>query len=493
MIPEHILNIAHTLESHGFEAYLVGGALRNLLMGFPAKDFDLATNALPEEVGKIFPQSIMTNAKFGTVLVMTNTNEGELESVEITTYRVEKEYVGGRWPSHVEFTPNIADDLKRRDYTVNAIALKLESESLANIKKVEDLKNSNLLLDLFGGLQDIETKTLRAVGNPLDRFREDGLRPLRGCRIASVYGFEFEQKTFDAIHLALDVAAQVSMERVRDEFLEILEKSRKPSIGIELMRKSGLLKLYIPELLEGYGMPQNKYHMYDVYEHSLRTVDIAPVEVRLAALFHDIGKPRCKNGEHFYGHDREGAEMTRKIMQRLKFSKKEIEDTVNLVRWHMFYVPRSIPRKNENQNQDKLIDYIREKEERNRQFKLGWSDNAIRRMIMRVGGHEQIDKLIKLRIADALANPKSSFDPTDIQILAERVARIREQESVLSIKDLKINGDDLIKLGFSQGLEIRKALEYLLEKVVDKIELNNYEDLKRLSKEYLLELRKKKN
>jgi poly(A) polymerase/tRNA nucleotidyltransferase (CCA-adding enzyme) len=483
MIPNYIHNIADKIVEAGFEVYMVGGSLRNLLMGQKPKDFDLTTSALPEEIQHIFPESIMTNAKFGTVTILANNEFGELQSVEITTYREEKEYIKGRWPAIVEFTRNIYDDLKRRDYTVNAIAFKLGNPESRSINSVEDIKKSKLLLDLFGGLADIEGKVLRAVGDPVKRFTEDGLRPLRGCRIASVYGFEFDHTTFNAIPQTLNVAAQISMERVRNEFMRMIKESPKPSVGIELMRKSGLLQLYIPELLEGYGMEQNRYHVYDVYEHSLRALDIAPVEIRLAALFHDIGKPRCKNGEHFYGHDKVGAEMTRKIMERLKFPKQEIDETVNLVRWHMFYVPKTIVEEEAKINDD--VAYRIKIQERNTLFKLGWSDKAIRRLILRVGGHEQIDKLIKLRIADALANPKSSFDPTDIELLAQRIAEIREEDSLMSITDLKIKGDDIIELGIKPGPSIKKVLEYLLERVIDDIQLNNRESLLQLAKEYI--------
>lgn len=483
MIPNYIHDIADKIVKAGFEVYMVGGSLRNLLMGHRPKDFDLTTSALPEEIQEIFPESIMTNAKFGTVTILVNNEFGELQGVEITTYREEKEYIGGRWPAIVEFTRNIYDDLKRRDYTVNAIAFKLGTPESRSINNIEDVKNSKLLLDLFGGITDIERKILRAVGNPVERFTEDGLRPLRGCRIASVYGFEFDDDTFNAIPQTLNVAAQISMERVRNEFMRMIKESPKPSVGIELMRKSGLLKLYIPELLEGYGMEQNRYHVYDVYEHSLKALDIAPVEIRLAALFHDIGKPRCKNGEHFYGHDKVGAEMTRTIMERLKFPKQEIDETVNLVRWHMFYVPKTIVEEDEKTNED--VAYRIKTQERNALFKLGWSDRAIRRLIIRVGGHDQIDKLIKLRIADALANPRSSFDPTDIELLAQRIAEIREKDSLMSITDLKIKGDDIIALGIKPGPSIKTILEYLLERVIDDINLNNRESLLRLAKEYI--------
>lgn len=480
MIPFYINNIAIKLEENGFDTYLVGGSLRNLLMGISPKDFDLTTNALPDEIAKIFPQSILTNAKFGTVVLMVENETGELESVEITTFRIEKEYISGRWPTHIEFTRNIENDLRRRDFTVNAIALKLgRAFNTKLIQKPEDLIKSNLIIDLFNGLQDLQNRLIRAVGDPIERFKEDGLRPLRACRIASVYNFEIDKETFDAIPLSLDIAAQVSKDRIREELIKIIIDSPKPSRGIELMRNSGLLKLYIPELLEGYGVEQNKYHVHNVYEHLLNTMDLAPKEIRLAALFHDIGKPRCKEGEHFFGHDKVGAEMTREIMKRLNFPKKDIEEVVNLVRWHMFYVPKDINVKENNSN-----DVLKEKEKRNKTFKQGWSDKAIRRFIHRVGGHEQVDKLLKLRVADALANPRTSFDPSDIFRLAERIAQIREQETLLTIKDLKIKGEDLIKLGIPKGPLIKKILNYLLNKTINKIELNTKDTLKKLAIKY---------
>lgn len=486
MIPSYVYKVAQKLEENGFEAYLVGGSLRNLIMGYKPKDFDLTTNALPDQIERIFPKSIMTNARFGTVTIMIEDDNGELRSVEVTTFRVEKEYVGGRWPSHVEFTSSLQDDLKRRDFTVNTLALRLIKNKELEFKKF-DIPDLHKVIDLYGGIEDIKNKIIRAVGDPIERFTEDGLRGLRACRLASVYGFEIEQKTFDAIKKTLNIAAQISKERVRDEFMKLLLESPKPSYGIELMRMSGLLELYIPELLEGYGIEQNRYHVHDVYRHSLDTADIAPPEIRLAALLHDIAKPRCKDGEHFYGHDKEGAKMVREIMTRLKFSNREIENTANLVRWHMFYVPseeNSNPNSNTGQKYDKS-EYTSKITERNNTFKEGWSDAAIRRLIIRVGGHEQIDNLIKLRIADALANPKTSFNPNDIQRLAERIAEIREKESLLSIKDLAINGDDLIQMGVKEGPEIKRILNTLLEKVTDDISLNTKENLLNLAKTIL--------
>lgn len=481
LIPEYVSKVAFELEKNGFEAYLVGGSLRNILLGEKPKDYDLTTNALPEKIGEIFPRSVMTNAKFGTVSVLIELESGELDNVEVTTYRSEKDYVGGRWPSHVEFTSSLEEDLKRRDFTVNAMALRLVDNSrvICSYESTEQILSSNNFVDLYQGHEDLKNKLIRAVGDPLERFREDGLRSMRACRLASVYQFKIEENTFSAMKETLDTAAQISPERIRDEFVKLVTKSPKPSIGIELMRECGLLKLYIPELLEGFGMEQNEHHVHDVYRHSLDTVDVAPEEIRIAALFHDIGKPRCKEGAHFYKHDQVGAQMTKEILSRLKFPNKEIDEIVNLVRWHMFYIPKredltSEEAQNGSAESGETVD---EKEERNSAFRSGWSDSAIRRMIRKVGGQEQIDKLIKLRIADAVANPRTSFDPADIQDLSSRVADIREQDTILGLKDLKITGHDLEELGVKPGPKMKEVLNELLEMVTDDPEQNNKEVL----------------
>ncbi len=484
IIPRYIFEIASTLEEHGYEAYLAGGSIRNILLHKMPKDFDLNTNALPEEIGSLFPKSIMTNANFGTVLVMTTDDEGESVEVQITTYRSEKDYVGGRWPSHVEFTPNIEEDLKRRDFTINAMAVRIvggdsdigrineADDSLDSL--AEDIVKSPTFLDYFGGRADLDRKLIRAVGDPIERFTEDGLRSLRACRFASIYGFTIEEGTMKAISETLDIAIQVSKERVRDELKKIIEESPKPSVGLELMRESGLMHLFIPELLEGYGMEQNHFHSHDVYRHLLDTVDAAPKEVRFAALFHDIGKARTKSGEHFYSHDKVGAEMTREILTRLKFSNKFIDYVVGLVRWHMFYIPTD--------SDDEHVDSLKEK--RDKHFNEGWSDASIRRMIRRVGGERGIDDLIKLRIADAVANPKSRFDPASIRELAQRVAEVRTQDSIMSTNDLRIDGHDLQQIGIPKGPMIKKVLEHLLELVTEDLEMNNRETLIEESKKF---------
>lgn len=474
-IPKYVLNTADILCRNNFEAYLVGGSLRDILLDKKPKDYDIATNATPEQMSKLFKRSIMTGAKFGTVVVLALDKNERIHEVEVTTYRSEKDYVGGRWPSHIEFTSDIYEDLSRRDFTINSMAL-----DLSKIQHSNELENKSyhelgsMLLDPYDGKGDLKRRVIKAVGNPEERFKEDGLRCMRACRLASVLSFEIERNTFNAIKKSLNVASMISMERIRDEFIKMIEGSIDPSIGLEYMRKSGLTKVYIPELLEGVEMYQNRFHEFDVYTHLLHTVDVAPKEIRIAALFHDIGKPRCKDGETFYGHDRVGAEMTRKILKRFKFPKRDIEKVSNLVRWHMFYVP----------HMDKTKSHEERKELREKTFKKGWSDSAIRRLINNVGGEDNIDDLLKLRVADVLANPKTKFDPDDVRVLSERINHLREQESLISTKDLKINGYDLMQNGIPEGPTIGEVMDYLLEKVTDDITLNEKSKLMNLAEDY---------
>lgn len=480
-IPIYILKIAEELEKHKFEAYLVGGSLRDILLGKIPSDFDIATNAYPEEILKIFPKSVPTGAKFGTVTVVVSDEKGENFSVQVTTYRSEADYFGGRWPSKVEFARNIEEDLSRRDFTINALALNLQKVYLINSN------TSTLILDLFGGINDLNAKVIRAVGNPFDRLTEDGLRAVRACRLAAQLEFNIEEKTFEAIKQTNHVTAQVSIERFREEFEKLLYKSSKPSIGIKLMKETGILKIFIPELLEGVNITQPEFHVDDVFEHSLKTLDFAPDDIKLAALFHDIGKPRCmtidEKGVHFYSHDVVGAEMTENILKRLRFPNHIIEETKRLVRWHMFYYPSADWRDSTNNQKNK----------KQKENKHGWSDGAIRRLINNVGGDEGIDKLIKLRIADATANPKSDFHPSEIEALSERISEVREKSTALKISDLDITGEDLIQnFDLKPGKIIGDILKYLLEKVLDEPSYNKKIDLLRLAKNYIKKIEKRK-
>ncbi len=470
-IPDYVVNIAEFLQDNGYRAFLVGGSIRDILLGKTPQDFDVATDAYPEEIEKIFPKSIPTGAKFGTVTVIGTSSSGENYDVQVTTYRNEADYFGGRWPAKVEFARTIQEDLSRRDFTINSIALDLQNFDNDEVDLIK------MLVDPYEGLKDLEAGIIRAVRDPMERLTEDGLRAVRACRLASQLGFSIEENTFKAVKETNHITAQVSAERFRDEFIKILFKSPKPSVGLMLLKESGILKLFIPELIECIGVVQPEFHTDDVFDHSLKTCDLAEDRVKIAALFHDLGKARTmtedEKGIHFYGHDVVGAEMATEILKRLKFSNEEIDRNVRLIRWHMFYYPSADWRKSsqEEQKDDK-----------------GWRDGAIRRLIINVGGEEGIDDLLRLRIADAAANPKNEFDPKELDELSERVAIVRASDMALKVTDLAISGEDLMKeLGLQPGKQLGAILNYLLEKVLDEPILNKKEDLLKLAQEYKYE------
>ena len=463
-IPDYVQKVARMLSKEGYACYLVGGALRDVVLNIEPDDYDLATDATPEQMLNIFPKSIATGARFGMVSSLVADAKGEIHEVQVTTFRSEEDYVDGRWPTKVTFIKDIDKDLGRRDFTFNAMALDLEGGNLDG----ENVEKEWEIYDPFDGLADLELKVVRAVGTPLERFKEDGLRAFKACRMASQLDFEIETDTLEAIKQSIPVAAQVSMERVRDEFIKMLIHSAKPSKGIELMRQTGLLKIFLPELEEGYGVAQLLYHADDVYHHSLHTCDLAPDSVKIAALFHDIAKPRkdMKNG-HFYGHDAEGAKMTEEIMTRMHFPKSEIKRNVNLVKNHMFYFP--------------YVDEDTTEEERAKIKEKEWSDAAVRRFIARVG-EENLEDLFALRIADASANPMSAFKPEEISQLQLKISEVRSKDMALKLSDLKINGEDLIALGIPKGPKLGEILNKLLELVIEDPMVNTKEKLEELSK-----------
>ncbi len=446
-IPGYVQKIARILSKEGYEVYLVGGAIRDIAMGKTPHDYDLATNALPDEMLELFPKSVSTGAKFGTVIALVEDSKKENHDVEVTTFRSEEEYVDGRWPSKVEFVDEIYKDLGRRDFTINAMAIDLPLEFLDS----EEIDRDWEVYDPFGGMEDIKLKLIRAVGTPIERFKEDGLRAFKACRLASQLDFEIEKETFDAIKECIPIAKQVSMERIRDEFMKLLLNSSKPSKGIDLMRECGLLQIFLPELLEGFGVEQKLYHVHDVYWHSLKTCDYAQDSVKLAALLHDIAKPRTDMGNgHFYGHDVMGVEMIDNIMKRLRFSKTEIERVKTLVRNHMFYYPHS-------QQEDKSKEEL---------LPSQWSDSAIRRFLNRVG-EENVEDLFKLRIADATSNPNTPFDPEEITQLQKHISEVRAKDMALKVSDLDISGEDLKSIGVQVGPAMGKILNALLDIVIE--------------------------
>jgi poly(A) polymerase/tRNA nucleotidyltransferase (CCA-adding enzyme) len=421
----------------GFKCYIVGGGIRDLLLGRKPGLWDLATDATPDQVIRLFKKVIPTGIEFGTVTVLENN-----VPYEITTFRSDQRYADGRHPSNVTFSRDLKADLSRRDFTINAIAYD---------------PITGELVDEYGGRKDLKKKTIRTVGDPLERFSEDGLRPLRACRFAAILGFDIEKKTLEAIPKCLETAKKVSMERVHDELMKMLEADR-PSIGIHLMKRSGLLSIYIPELEAGVGIEQPKpFHKDDVYWHDLHTCDEVsrqkPV-LRLAALLHDVAKPQCKVDMTFYDHDNIGTEMAFNIMKRLKFSNEHIEYVASIIRNHMF-------------------NYTSE-----------WSGAAIRRFIRRVG-ITRLDDLFELRRADVKAMGRS-VEEGHPRELRRRIKKIIDDQNALHIKDLKVDGNDVMKeLNIGPGPRVGEILEALLEKVLDNPELNTKAKLIELIKEYI--------
>jgi tRNA nucleotidyltransferase (CCA-adding enzyme) len=424
-----MLKLSKKFHGNGFECYLIGGSVRDLLLGGEAYDYDFATDALPEQVMKLFRKTIPTGIKHGTLTVLLDDQQ-----FEITTYRSDGRYIDGRHPDSVSFSKDLRVDVERRDFTINGLAY--------------DFKTGEII-DYVDGLSDIERKIIRTIGDPASRLREDGLRAVRACRFAAKMNFEIEPNTFCAIRETLDLVAKVSRERIRDELLKLLEADR-PSIGFELMRESGLLDVILPELAESYGVSQNKYHIYDIYHHSIYSCDAAPkhkTEVRLAALFHDIGKTATKQPSKqgdftFYNHEVIGVRITRKIMKRLKFSNEQIDGVCNLILNHMFH-------------------YTDE-----------WTDGAVRRFIRKVG-LERIEDLFILRMADRKGNGARKGLPQPIERLKARIREVLEAESAFSVRDLEIDGNVIMdEFGLKPGPVIGKILNELLELVLDDPSLN---------------------
>jgi len=431
--PDALLAVLARLRSAG-RVVLVGGTVRDALLGRPADAvFDVGTAMLPAEVLRRFPRVEPLGLAHGTVLILADGIR-----VECTTFRREGAYPDARHPEHVEFTTDLAADLARRDLTVNALAFDPESREL---------------LDPFGGLADLVAGRLRAVGDPVARFHEDALRPVRLARFAAVLEMEPEAGTRAAMATARERAKQVAVERVRVE-LEKLMKAPKPSLGWELLRESGLLELWMPELTRGYGVTQNRFHAWDVWDHNLKTCDAAPPDkprVRWAALLHDVGKVATRvlrDGEPtFYDHERVGAEEADAVLARLRFPNDEREAIVHLVREHMF-------------------DYRRE-----------WGDAAVRRWLRKVGV-ENVADLFDLRIADAIGNGTRPPLVGGLEALRVRIERELDREQTLHVRDLAIDGRDVMRaLDLPPGPEVGRILESLLEEVIEDPRLNDRERL----------------
>lgn len=440
-IPKTIKKIYAELEDKDYEIYFVGGCVRNLLMMLPVKDWDLTTNAKPEEVLKLFKDAYYNN-DFGTVGIPSE--EGV---VEITTFRTEHGFSNKRHPDKVEWGKTIEEDLSRRDFTMNAIALRFTKD-----------KQEPEFIDPYDGRKDIENKIIRAVGNPAERFKEDALRLMRGVRFATQLSFEIEKSTWNEIKKDASLIKEISWERIRDELMKILA-SENPSYGILLLKEAGLLQYILPELLEGVGVSQvrpGRHHTTDVFTHNLLSLKYAPTTdpiVRLAALLHDVGKPKVRGEDKdglvtFYNHEMSGAKIAYEISDRLKLSKKEKNRIVNLIRWHMF----SVDEKN--------------------------TDAAIRRFIRRIGV-ENVKDLIDLRIGDRLGSGTKDAESWRLKKFKERIEE-QLQPAPFSANDLVIDGNDIMKtLSLKPGPEVGRILETLFEEVD--------EDLSKNKRDFLLQ------
>src|SRR3989338_187544 len=439
-LPKEVKQIIENLEKAGYQGYAVGGCVRDLLLGKEPKDWDVTTDASPEQIQKVFPDNFYEN-KFGTVTAKTGSKDASLKEVEITPYRVESEYKDKRHPEEVRFVKKLDEDLSRRDFTVNALALS-EVEGTAKV------------IDLFGGQDDLKNKIIRTVGSPNERFGEDALRMLRAIRFATQLGFKIEDKTLEAIRENSEWLAAVSKERIREEFVKII-LSDNAYEGVLLLEESGLLKHVVPELREGIDVEQNLHHIYTVWEHLTRALKYAAeknysLEVRLASLFHDIGKPKSKRGEGrdstFYGHEVIGAKMTAQIMERLKFPKEQAENIIKLVRYHMFYY-----------NPEEV------------------TESSVMRLLVRIG-KENVEDLLKVREADRIGSGQPKAVPYKLRHLKYIIDKVSDDP--ISEKMLKIDGKDVMeKLNIAPGPKVGLILNSLLAEVVEDPSKNVKEDL----------------
>ncbi len=425
--PPLLYDFAAVLAAAGKQCFLVGGAVRDYLLGRQVNDFDAATDAPPELVSRLYRRVAPTGIKHGTVTVLYKGLE-----IETTTFRTEADYGDGRHPDRVEFAATIEEDLSRRDFTMNAMAFNLVSREL---------------IDPHGGRRDLELRLVRAVGDPVDRFREDGLRPLRALRFATQLGFEIEASTFEAITMALDRFRLVSAERVRDEFGKIL-LSPLPSRGLRLMESCGVLAIVAPELASCRGVEQKGMHRFDVLDHLFATADAAPADLvlRLAALLHDTGKPAAKvelpgAEPTFYRHEELSATIALEFLRRLRFPNAVIDDVVHLVRHHMFFYDES------------------------------WTDAAVRRFLARVGPGK-VESLLALRLADGSGMTGNPVDPRSLVPLRARVEAVLGADHAFGIKDLAIGGAELASIGIPKGPVMGMMLGELLEAVLDDPSLN---------------------
>lgn len=448
VIPEEVTTVASALRSAGFEAYLVGGCVRDLLLKRSPKDWDITTNAKPEDVQAVFPDSFYEN-DFGTVGIKTGSEDPTLAVIEVTPYRTETGYSDKRRPDSVAFGDNLEEDLARRDFTINAIAL---DESKGQI------------IDPYKGQKDIEARVLRTVGTPTDRFEEDALRLMRAVRLVAELEFALDTETAAAIQEKGPNLKHISRERVRDEFTRILE-SKQPMMALVLSQQLGILEYIAPDLTRGIGIDQNQAHSYDVFGHLMRAMQHAAdkdwdFDIRLAALFHDVSKPETRRWSDekkdwtFHGHEVVGARVTRIALKDLRFSRETIEKVTKLVRWHMFF-----------SDPDQI------------------TLSAVRRMITNVG-EEHIWDLLNLRICDRIGTGRPKEQPFRFRKYKAMVEEALRDP--ISVAMLKTDGNRIMeKFHVKAGPQIGFSLHALLEEVLEDPLKNTEEYLDQRTEELL--------
>lgn len=431
VLPEKVNKIIHTLMEHGFEAYAVGGCVRDAMLSRVPQDWDITTSAKPEQVKALFKHTIDTGIQHGTVTVMLNH-----EGFEVTTYRIDGEYEDARHPKEVQFTSNLLEDLRRRDFTINAMAY----------------NEKDGLVDAFDGVGDLERGIIRCVGTATERFSEDALRMLRAVRFAGQLGFSIEEKTRDAICELAPNIAKVSAERIQIELVKLLVSAHPELLLVAY--ETGLTSVFLPEFDEMMKTEQeNPHHIYSVGMHTVEALKKAPAEkvLRLTMLLHDVAKPQCKKIDkagvaHFYGHPEQGKELARTILRRLKFDNDTTNRVCSLVSCHDDNPPLE--------------------------------ERAIRRAIHR-NGLEQYPALFAVKRADSLAQSmyKREDKLTYINEYEKMYQEIIKKEQCLTIKQLAITGSDLIEAGIQPGKEIGAILKELLEIVLENPEENTKEKL----------------
>ncbi len=441
--PEEVVGICRTIVEAGFEAYLVGGCVRDMLLGRPPKDWDVTTNARPEDIQKLFADTVYEN-DFGTVGIKTESEDPKIKVIEVTTYRIEGRYTDKRHPDEVRFATSVEDDLSRRDFTVNAMAMGMDGA----------------IIDPYGGQYDLGEHVIRTVGAPEERFDEDALRLMRAVRFSAELDFEMDFATRRAVESRSRELEVIAKERVRDELVKVLMTPRAAK-GIILLEELGLLEYVLPELREGIGVGQNKHHVYTIFEHNVRALDYAAkqdysLEVRMASLLHDVGKPRAKRGEGpdstFYQHDYIGAKIAVKMLDRLRFSRDFTEHVAHLIRSHMFYYDIG-----------------------------GVTPAGVRRFIVRVGP-ENIDALLKVREAARIGSGVDKAVPYRLRHFLFMIEKVKRDP--ITPKMLALNGDELMAfLKIPPSPRIGWILNALLEEVLDDPEKNIKESLTARAKE----------